>query len=135
PAKVGVIYQNDAYGEEGLAAVEYAAESMSIEIVATASYSPTDEDFTAQVQEMIDGGAEVVWLHDTPRQTAGILGVAAQLGYEPLFMSLSAGFSSALAEPLGALLDNFRMVNSNASIIEENDEIAAMIAAHDEFAA
>jgi len=136
PAKVGVIYQNDAFGEEGLAAVEYAAESENIEVVATASYSPTDEDFTAQVQAMQDGGAEVVWLHDTPKQTGGVLGISAQQGYAPMFMSLSAGYSSALAEPLGALLDNFRVVNSNSSILEtDQPQIAAMIAAHDEYAA
>lgn len=135
PVKVGVIYQNDAYGEEGLHAIEYAAETENIEIVATAPYSPTDEDFTSQVQAMIDGGAEVVWMHDTPRQTAGILGVAAQLGFAPMFMSNSSGYSSALAEPLGALLDNFRVVNSNSSIISGDEEIETMIAAHDEYAA
>ncbi len=134
PVKVGVIYQNDAYGEEGLAAVNYAAETENIEIVAEASYSPTDEDFTSQVQAMIDGGAEVVWLHDTPRQTGGILGVSAQLGFEPLFMSNSAGYATALAEPLGGLLENFRVVNSNSSIISDDAEIAAMVAAHDEYA-
>lgn len=135
PAKVGVIYQGDAYGEEGLHAIEFAAETANIEIVATASYSPSDEDFTAQVTAMMDGGAEVVWLHDTPRQTGGVLGVAAQLGYEPLFMSNSSGYGSALAGPLGALLDNFRVVNSNSSILEtDQPEIAAMIEAHDQYA-
>lgn len=134
PAKVGVIYQNDAYGEEGLAAVNYAAETESIEVVAEASYSPTDEDFTSQVQAMIDGGADVVWLHDTPRQTGGILGVSAQLGFEPIFMSNSAGYATALAEPLGGLLENFRVVNSNSSIISDDAEVAAMVAAHDEYA-
>lgn len=136
PAKVGVIYQADAYGEEGLHAVEFAAETANIEIVATASYSPADEDFTAQVTAMMDGGAEIVWVHATPRQLGGIIGVAAQLGFEPLFMGNSASYGSALAGPLGALLENFRLVNSNSSILEtDQPEIAAMIAAHDEYAA
>lgn len=132
---VGVIYQGDAYGEEGLAAVEYAAEALgNIDVVATSTYSPTDEDFTAQVTDMKDAGAEVVWLHDTPRQTGGILGIAAQQGYEPLFMSNSAGFASALVEPLGALLDNYRVVNSNSSWGEAGDEMDAMLAAVEAYA-
>jgi branched-chain amino acid transport system substrate-binding protein len=134
PVPVGIIYQNDAFGEEGLAAVELAEPEFDIEIVARASYSPTDEDFTAQVQAMIDGGAEVVWLHNTPRQTAGILGIAAQLGYEPVFISLSAGYATELAGPLGDLLGNFRVVNSNASIQDEGEEIERMAAAAAQYA-
>ncbi len=133
--KVGVIYQGDEYGEEGLGAVEYAAEALgNIDIVETATYSPTDEDFTAQVTAMQDAGAEVVWLHDTPAQTGGILGIAAQQGYEPLFMSNSAGFASALVEPLGPLLENYRVVNSNASWGEDGEEMDAMLAAVEEYA-
>jgi ABC-type branched-subunit amino acid transport system substrate-binding protein len=132
--KVGVIYQGDAYGEEGLAAIEYAAEALgNIDVVETATYSPTDEDFTAQVTAMQDAGAEVVWLHDTPRQTGGILGIAAQQGFDPLFMSNSAGFASALVEPLGPLLENYRVVNSNASWGEEGEEMDAMLAAVEEY--
>lgn len=116
--QIGVIYQNDAYGDEGLAAVEYAVDELgadTAELVAEASYAQADEDFTAQVQEMEEAGAEVVWLHDTPEQTAAILGVAAQRDYGPVFMGSSASYSSTLVEPLGDLLDSYRVVTSNVS--------------------
>lgn len=133
---VGVIYQNDAYGEEGLEGVEMAAEDLeNVEVVATSSYSPTDEDFTAQVQDMQKAGAEIVWLHATPKQTAGVLGISAQQGYSPTFMGNSATFASALVEPLGELFNNYRVVNSNATYGEEGvPEMEAMLAAVEEHA-
>jgi branched-chain amino acid transport system substrate-binding protein len=133
--QLGVIYQNDAYGQEGLSAVQHTAEELgNVEIVASAGYSPTDQDFTAQVQEMERGGAEVVWLHDTPRQTAAVLGIAAQRGYSPLFIGNSSSFASALAEPLGELLNRFRVVNSNASWGEDVPAMDEMLAAVEQHA-
>lgn len=137
PLQVGVIYQGDAYGEEGLAAVEHAVAELgpdAVELVASESYSPTDEDFTAQVQSMEEAGAEVVWLHDTPRQTSAILGVAAQQGYEPQFMSTYSGFASALVEPLGELLNNLLIVNSNASYGDPGEEMDTLVAAVEQYA-
>lgn len=133
--QLGVIYQGDAYGEEGLAAVEHAVEELgNVDLVASASYSPTDEDFTSQVQAMKEAGAEVVWLHDTPRQTAAILGVSAQQGYEPQFMSTYSGFASALVEPLGELLNRLLIVNSNASYGDAGDEMDTLVAAVEQYA-
>jgi ABC-type branched-subunit amino acid transport system substrate-binding protein len=133
--QLGVIYQGDAYGEEGLAAVEHAVEELgNVDLVATASYSPTDEDFTSQVQTMKEAGAEVVWLHDTPRQTAAILGVSAQQGYTPQYISNYAGFASALVEPLGELLDNLLIVNSNASYGDPGEEMDTLVAAVEQYA-
>lgn len=137
PLQVGVIYQGDAYGEEGLAAVEHAVAELGddvVQLVATASYSPSDEDFTSHVQKMRDAGAELVWLHDTPRQTAAILGVAAQQGYDAQFMSTYSGFASALVEPLGELLNNLLIVNSSASYGDEGEEMDALVAAVEQYA-
>ncbi len=137
PLQVGVIYQGDAYGEAGLAAVEHAASELgedAVQIVAMASYSPTDEDFTSHVQKMKEAGAEVVWLHDTPRQTAAVLGVSAQQGYAPQFMSTYSGFASALVEPLGELLNSLLIVNSNQSYGDEGEEMETLVAAVEEYA-
>lgn len=135
--QIGVIYQGDAYGEEGLAAVQYAVEELgaeAAEVVAEASYSQGDEDLTAQVQDVEQAGAEVVWLHATPQQTAAILGVAAQRDYHPLFMGTSASYSSALAEPLGDLLDGYRVVTSNVSWGEDVPEMRTMLQAVEDYA-
>lgn len=130
PLKVGVIYQDDPYGEEGLAGVEYADSQLDeVEVVATASYSPGDEDLTPQVQEMESEEADVVWIHDLPPTTSRILGAAANRGYEPLWIGSSGSYGSFLAEPLGSegLLDNFRVVNSNVSWGEDVPEMDRML--------
>lgn len=133
--RLGVIYQNDAYGEEGLAAVEYAAEELdNVELVADSSYATGDQDLTAQVQAMESADAEVVWLHDTPQQTAGILGAAAQRDYQPVWMGTSGSYGSQLVEGLGELLDGLQMVNSNASWGQDVPEMADLVAAVETYA-
>jgi ABC-type branched-subunit amino acid transport system substrate-binding protein len=114
--QLGIIYQGDAFGEEGLAAAQYTADQLSnIDIVASESYAVTDESFTAQVTAMEQAGAEVVYLHATPAQTAGVLGVAAQRNYDALFIGNSSTYASDLVEPLGELLDSYRVVTSTAN--------------------
>lgn len=128
--RVGIIYQDDAYGEEGLAGVEYAVSQLdNVELVAQATYSPEDEEFTAQVQEMESNDADVVWLHNLPQTTSLILGAAANREYEPLWLGNSGSYGSFLAEPLSGegLLDNFRVVNSNVSWGEDAPEMDAML--------
>lgn len=133
--QLGLIYQNDAYGEEGLRGVQRAVDQLpNVELVAKASYSTGDQDFTSQVQQMQAAGAKVVYLADTPRQTAGILGAAAQKGYQPLFVGGSATFASALVQPLGKLLDNFRMVLATAYYGEDVPGMKDMVAAIQKYA-
>ncbi len=133
--QLGVIYQADPYGEEGLAAVKFAAKELgNVDVVATAKYAQTDQDFSAQVQAMEDAGAEVVYLHDTPAQTGGILGVAAQRRYKPLFIGNSGSFGSALVKPLGDLLKDFRVVTSSANWGEDVPEMKTFLAAAKKYA-
>jgi ABC-type branched-subunit amino acid transport system substrate-binding protein len=62
--QLGVVYQADAFGEAGMAAAQYVADhNDKVEIVGTATYTPTDQDLSAQAQAMADSGAEVVWTH------------------------------------------------------------------------
>lgn len=132
--QVGIIYQDDAYGQEGLAALEAAAESVEgVELVAKAGYATSDQDFTAQIQTMRDAGAEVVWLHATPRQTPGIVGGAAQLGYEPVFIGNEGAYVPALAKALGDLLVDFRHATAIAVWGEDvpgMDDLQAALAEH-----
>lgn len=118
--QLGVIYQADAFGESGLKAVEYvAANRDDVEIVGKATYAPTDQDLTAQVQAMKDSGAEVVWLHMISTQVAKLLGVAQQLNYKPTWLGISASYASSMAKPLGNLLDNLRYMSSFVSFGED----------------
>lgn len=108
PLQVGVVTSADAFGEVYLDAVTYAAEQLDgVEIVAQPTYTASDTDFTAQVSQLRESAADVVMLGISPAQTAGIIGQAAQLGYEPDWISSSGAWTVSLAQPLEGLLDNY----------------------------
>lgn len=87
--KAGIIYQDDDYGQEGLKGLEHAADAMGFEIVAQSTYKVGDQDFTAQVKQMKDAGADHVFLTAVPSAAAGILGTAAASGYAPQWIGQS----------------------------------------------
>ncbi len=127
--QLGVVYQADAFGEAGMAAAQYVEDNAdNVEIVGTATYTPTDQDLTSQAQAMMDSGAEVVWLHVISSQVGKLLGAAAQLGYDPMWVGMSASFASSNVEPMGDLLDNFRYVSSTVSYGEDVPGMADLIA-------
>lgn len=127
--QLGVVYQADAFGEAGMAAAQYVADnSDNVEIVGTATYTPTDQDLTSQAQDMMDSGAEAVWLHVISSQVPKLLGAAAQLGYEPTWVGMSASFASSNVETMGDLLDNYRYLSSTVSYGEDVPGMADLVA-------
>lgn len=118
--QLGVVSQADAFGEAGLAAAQYVADNAeNVEIVGTATYTPTDQELTSQAQAMMDSGAEAVWLHMISSQVPELLGAASQLGYEPTWVGLSASFASSNVEAMGDSIDDFRYVSSTVSYGED----------------
>ena len=81
--KVGIIYQNDEYGADGLRGFEAAKESLGFTDAGRQSYKPGDTDFTAQVQKLKAAGAEAVVVTALPSATGPIVGTAATLGFTP----------------------------------------------------
>ncbi len=61
--KAGIIYQDDDYGAEGLKGLEFAAKEFGFQIVARATYKPTDTEFAAQVTAMKNAAADHVFPH------------------------------------------------------------------------
>jgi ABC-type branched-subunit amino acid transport system substrate-binding protein len=80
---VGIIYQNDEYGADGLRGFDAAKEALGFTDAGRQSYKPGDTDFTAQVQKLKAAGAEVVVLTALPTATGPIVGTAATLGFTP----------------------------------------------------
>lgn len=131
--QLGVVYQADAFGEAGMAAARYVDDNAdNVEIVGTATYTPTDQDLTSQAQEMMDSGAEVVWLHVISSQVPKLLGAAAQLGYEPMWVGMSASFASSNVPTMGDLLDNYRYLSSTVSYGEDVPGMADLIENYEE---
>lgn len=94
--KVGIIYQDDAYGQDGLTGYKEAVGCYSMTDVAQATYELTDKTFTAQVSKMMQAGAEYVVLTAIPTVAAGIIGTAAQLGYFPQWILNSPAWANGL---------------------------------------
>lgn len=95
--KVGIIYQDDAYGQDGLTGYNEAMGCYSnLNNVAQATYELTDTTFTAQVTKMKQAGAQFVVLTAIPTFAAGIIGTAAQLGYFPRWILNSPAWANGL---------------------------------------
>ncbi|MBW3614070.1 MAG: ABC transporter substrate-binding protein [Actinobacteria bacterium] len=75
----------DAYGEAGLEGLEFAAKELGFSVAATARYTATDTDFTAQVTQLKNAGCGVVVMTSLPTATNAFLGKAQQLGLDPQY--------------------------------------------------
>src|SRR6516162_2594256 len=73
---VGIIYQNDEYGQDGLTGYKEAISFYHLHDVGQAAYAVTDTEFTAQVSQMKAAGAKYVFLTTLPTVTATIVATA-----------------------------------------------------------
>ncbi len=97
------VIQNDLYGEAGLEGLEFAAENMGFEIATVTRYGSGDQDFTAQITELVNTDCDMVWATALPTEFGGLLGTAAQSGFTPRWIAQSPAWIDVLA--LGALAD------------------------------
>lgn len=114
---VGIIYQNDEYGQDGLTGYQEAVNFYHLHNVGQATYAATDTDFTAQVSQLKAAGAKYVFLTAIPTATAGIIGTAYKLGYNPQWILQSPAFALALLSVpgLSALMSRAWLVSQGAN--------------------
>ncbi len=99
--KVGIIYQDDGYGQDGLTGYHEAVGCYSLNDVAKATYELTDTSFVSQVSKMKQAGAQYVVLTAIPTIAAGIIGAGAAIGYFPRWI-LQSPARSAEVRPITA---------------------------------
>lgn len=92
----GIIYQDDEYGQDGLTGYKEAISAYNLHDVAQVTYAATDTDFTAQVSQLKASGAKYVFITAIPTATAGIIGTAYKLGYNPQWILQSPAFAIGL---------------------------------------
>ena len=114
---VGIIYQNDEYGQDGLTGYKEAVSFYHLHDAAQATYALTDKDYTAQISQLKASGAKYVFITAIPTATAGIIGTAYKLDYNPQWILQSPAFAQALlAVPgLGALMSHAWLVSQGAT--------------------
>lgn len=86
------------YGDAGIEGLQFAGQELDFEVAATARYKATDQDFTAQIQQLKNAKCAAVFLTALPSQTGLIIGRAAQQGFTPQWVGQSPTWVSALAK-------------------------------------
>lgn len=92
---------DDPYGEAGLEGMEFAAEQMEFELAATVKFSASDtsgEALAPVVGRLQQAGCEAIFLTTLPTNLGGLLGAAAQGGYNPTWIGQSPTWVNALAQ-------------------------------------
>jgi branched-chain amino acid transport system substrate-binding protein len=82
-AKVGILYQNDAFGKNYIAGMQQGLGSKKEEIVDTEGFAATDTTVTQQVLALKAKGANVYFIAATPAQSIAALATAAKIGWTP----------------------------------------------------
>jgi ABC-type branched-subunit amino acid transport system substrate-binding protein len=95
-AKIGIVYQNDAYGQDGLRGYLAGLKAYHFNNVAEATYQVGDTDLTAQVQKMRAAGAQYVFVVAVPSTAATIVGTGASEGYNPTWVFQGPAWSEYL---------------------------------------
>lgn len=97
--RIGLIYQQDDYGLDGLEALTEAARAHKVSIVATQTYAAGQADYTAVVTALKQADATHVIMTAVPSATGPILGIAAQLDYKPVWIANSPAWIDRFFDP------------------------------------
>jgi len=84
--KVGVLYENQVFGYDGLEGVKMSLDPDKNEIVSEQSYESTAISVRSQIANMKNDGAEVVVLYTTPGYAAQAVKEADKLGWYPQWL-------------------------------------------------
>jgi ABC-type branched-subunit amino acid transport system substrate-binding protein len=100
-AKIGIVYQDDEYGQDGLRGYMAGLDTYHFDSVARTTYKATDTDLTAQVQKMRSAGAQYVFFVGVPSAAARLVGTAASQGYKPTWVFQGPAWSEYLMSSTG----------------------------------
>jgi branched-chain amino acid transport system substrate-binding protein len=84
--KVGILYENQVFGYDGLAGVKMSLDLDKNEIVSEQPYESTAVSVRSQIANMKNDGAEVVVLYTTPGYAAQAVKEADKLGWYPQWL-------------------------------------------------
>jgi ABC-type branched-subunit amino acid transport system substrate-binding protein len=104
-AKIGIVYQNDEYGLDGLRGYEAAKSAYNFHDVGRATYAATDTDFSSQALAMKNAGAEYVFLTAVPGAAGKLIGAAATIGYHPTWVLQGPAWTEYLMTKAGTIED------------------------------
>jgi branched-chain amino acid transport system substrate-binding protein len=98
--KVGILYQNDPFGEDYLNGLKDNLDDPSL-LVSEQTYEPGAPDLSSQVINIQNAGAEVVVLGAVPTASAAAIVAANAQGYNPQWMVSYVNAHTSLAASIG----------------------------------
>lgn len=78
-ARLGLILQNDSFGEDGSQGIEQGIAGSGVTIAAREDYESTETDLTPHVQRLRNAGADIVVAYTLPPQGANVAKVAREV--------------------------------------------------------
>lgn len=100
--KVGVFYQDDSFGHEGLDAAKEAAKTNNIQIVALASYVATKIDMTAAAQKMADANPPAILMISITKPAGAFIKALREQGCGSVLYQTSTVDFEQLVKDVGA---------------------------------
>ncbi len=83
-AKIGVLYQNDDYGQDLITGLKTGLGSRADLIVKTASYETTDPNVSSQISELKSAGCDTLMIFATPKFAIQAMVAKAQQSWTPV---------------------------------------------------
>ena len=103
--KFAVFYQNDAFGKEGLDAVQAELKKRGLAAATAVSYELADTNFSAQALKLQTSGADAVILYAVPKPGGSIVAEMGKIGYAPKLLSSSVINDPAIFQLAGAAIE------------------------------
>jgi branched-chain amino acid transport system substrate-binding protein len=100
--RIAVFYQDDAYGQAGLAGVQRAMEKRNLKITATGTVERNTADVAAAVKAIAKADPQAVVMISAYKSCAAFIKAMRAAGSNPQFVNVSFVGSKALAEETGA---------------------------------
>ena len=99
--RIALLYQNDAFGQEGLTAARVRARKDGAAFVAAAPYKVTDADLSPQVLTLQRSRADAVIFFAIPSIVERFISTAAKVGFHPALLSSSVADDATMLALLG----------------------------------
>ncbi|MCW5590988.1 MAG: ABC transporter substrate-binding protein [Burkholderiales bacterium] len=99
--KIAVFYQNDAYGQAGLAGVERALKKRNLEVAAKATVERNTVDVAKAVEAMRKADPQAIVMISAYKSCAAFIKDMLKAGARPTFWNVSFVGSKALAKEMG----------------------------------
>lgn len=85
--KIGMLYQNDSYGKDGLEGVNQRLATYKLKLVAEIPVEPGEKDLASQILKLKNAGAETVVMFVNPTTAVIALRTSGTIGYKPQWVS------------------------------------------------